>query len=40
VILPARIESSSSVESFIGKIRDELLNGEILDTLDEVEVLV
>lgn len=28
------------VESFIGKLRDELLNGEILDTLMEAKVLV
>jgi len=28
------------VESFIGKMRDELLNGEVLDTLDEAKVLV
>ncbi|MCK4384429.1 MAG: transposase, partial [Candidatus Lokiarchaeota archaeon] len=27
------------VESFIGKLRDELLNGEIFDTLLEVRVL-
>jgi putative transposase len=28
------------VESFIGKMRDELLNGEVLDTLNEAKVLV
>jgi putative transposase len=28
------------VESFIGKLRDELLNGEVLDTLTEAKVLV
>jgi putative transposase len=28
------------VESFIGKMRDELLNGEVLDTLDEAKALV
>lgn len=28
------------VESFIGKLRDELLNGEVLDTLAEAKVLV
>ena len=28
------------VESFIGKMRDELLNGEVLDTPDEAKVLV
>jgi putative transposase len=28
------------VESFIGKLRDELLNGEVLDTLMEAKVLV
>jgi putative transposase len=28
------------IESFIGKLRDELLNGEVLDTLDEARVLV
>jgi len=28
------------VESFIGKLRDELLNGEVLDTLEEAKVLV
>jgi transposase InsO family protein len=28
------------VESFIGKMRDELLSGEVLDTLDEAKVLV
>jgi putative transposase len=28
------------IESFIGKMRDELLNGEVLDTLDEAKVLV
>jgi hypothetical protein len=28
------------IESFLGKMRDELLNGEVLDTLDEAKVLV
>ena len=28
------------VESFIGKLRDELLNGEVLDMLMEAKVLV
>jgi putative transposase len=28
------------IESFIGKTRDELLNGEVLDTQDEAKVLV
>jgi len=28
------------VESFIGKLRDELLTGEVLDTLNEAKVLV
>ena len=28
------------IESFIGKLRYELLNGEALDTLDEAKVLV
>ncbi len=28
------------VESFIGKMRDELLNREVLDTLDEAKILV
>ncbi len=28
------------VESFIGKFRDELLNGEIFDTLLEVRVVI
>jgi transposase InsO family protein len=28
------------VESFIGKLRDELLNGEVLDTLIEAKILV
>jgi len=28
------------VESFIGKLRDELLNGEMLDTLMEAKILV
>ena len=28
------------VESFIGKLRDELLDGEVLDTLTEAKVLV
>jgi transposase InsO family protein len=28
------------VESYIGKLRDELLNGEILDTLMEAKVLI
>jgi putative transposase len=28
------------VESFIGKLRDDLLNGEVLDTLAEAKVLV
>jgi transposase InsO family protein len=28
------------IESFNGKMRDELLNGELLDTLDEAKVLV
>jgi putative transposase len=28
------------VESYIGKLRDKLLNGEILDTLMEAKVLV
>jgi transposase InsO family protein len=27
------------VESFIGRMRDELLNGEVLDTLDEAKAL-
>jgi transposase InsO family protein len=27
------------IESFNGKMRDELLNGELLDTLDEAQVL-
>jgi transposase InsO family protein len=27
-------------DSLIGKLRDELLNGEVLDTLDEAKVLV
>jgi transposase InsO family protein len=28
------------IESFNGKMRDELLNGELLDTLEEAKVLV
>ena len=28
------------VESFIGKMRDELVNGEVLDTLEEAKLLV
>jgi transposase InsO family protein len=28
------------IESFIGKMRDELLNGELFNTLDEAKVLV
>jgi putative transposase len=28
------------VESFIGKLRDELLNGEIFDTLLETQVVI
>ena len=28
------------IESFNGKMRDELLNGEVLDTLGEAKVLV
>ena len=28
------------VESYIGKLRDEFLNGEILDTLMEAKVLI
>jgi len=28
------------VESFIGKLRDEMLNGEVLDTIVEAKVLV
>jgi transposase InsO family protein len=28
------------IESFNGKMRDELLNGEVLDTLEEAKVLV
>jgi len=28
------------VESFIGKLRDELLNGEIFDTLLEAQVII
>jgi hypothetical protein len=31
---------NGSIESYIGKLRDELLNGEILDTLMEAKVLV
>ena len=31
---------SKYIESFNGKMRDELLNGELLDTLDEAKVLV
>jgi len=30
----------SPVESFIGKLRDELLNGEIFDTLLETKVII
>jgi putative transposase len=28
------------VESFVGKLRDELLNGEIFDTLLEAHVII
>ncbi len=44
-VITLYIESGSPwengyVESYIGKLRDELLNGEILDTLMEAKVLV
>jgi hypothetical protein len=37
--LPARRENNYA-ESFIGKLRDELLNGEIFDTLLEAQVIM
>ncbi len=39
-IEPGSPWENGSIESFIGKLRDELLNGEVLDTLDEAKVLV
>ena len=39
-IRPGSPWENGCVESFIGKMRDELLNGEVLDTLDKAKVLV
>ena len=39
-IEPGSLRENGYAESFIGKLRDELLNGEWLDTLDEAKVLV
>jgi len=39
-IQPGSPWENGYVESYIGKLRDELLNGEILDTLMEAKVLV
>jgi len=39
-IEPGSPRENGYVESFIGKLRDKLLNGEILDTLMEAKVLV
>jgi transposase InsO family protein len=39
-IEPGSLWENGYVESFIGKMRDELLNGEVLDTLEEAKVLV
>ena len=38
-IEPASPWESGYIESFNGKMRDELLNGELLDTLEEAKVL-
>jgi transposase InsO family protein len=40
LIEPGSPWENGYVESFIGKMRDELLNGEVLDTLEEAKVLV
>ena len=39
-IEPGSAWENGYVESYIGKLRDELLNGEVLDTLMEAKVLV
>ena len=39
-IEPGSPWENGSIESFNGKMRDELLNGEVLDTLAEAKVLV
>ncbi|WP_417377867.1 integrase core domain-containing protein [Gimesia sp.] len=39
-IEPGASWENSYIESFIGKLRDELLNGEILDTLWEAKLLL
>jgi len=39
-IEPGSPWESGYVESFFGKLRDELLNGEVPDTLDEAKMLV
>lgn len=39
-IMPGSSWEDGYIESFIGKLRDELLNGEVLDTLREAKVLV
>jgi len=39
-IEPGRPWENGYIESFNGKMRDELLNGELLDTLEEAKVLV
>ena len=39
-IEPGSPWENSYAESFIGKMRDELLNSEVLDTLEEAKVLV
>ena len=39
-IEPGSPWESGHIESFNGKMRDELLNGELLDTLEEAKVLV
>ena len=39
-IEPGSPWENGTVESFNGKLRDELLNGEIFDTLQEAKVLI
>ena len=39
-IEPRNPQKNGYVESYIGKLRDELLSGEVLDTLAEAKVLV
>ena len=39
-IEPGRPWENGHIESFNGKLRNELLNGEIFDTLHEAQVLI